>query len=192
MAEVESEPLSAAAVGIVLWGVLGVAATLVQAIYELAHVAFEAFEPRVMPGWQIALFAAWILLSVYAKGILGFQRGFSPRVVSRALLLARNPRPLHVVLAPLYCMALFHAKRRNLIVARGLVLFIVAAVLLVRQLPQPWRGFVDAGVVVGLSWGLVCMVVFLIGGLTGRYQPDDSSLPDGNSGQPDHELLPPQ
>jgi hypothetical protein len=36
----------------------------------------------------------------------------------------------------------------------------------VRLLPQPWRGIVDAGVVVGLTWGTISLVVFCIQALT--------------------------
>ena len=32
--------------------------------------------------------------------------------------------------------------------------------LLVRQLAQPWRGIVDAGVVVGLIWGVMALIAF--------------------------------
>jgi hypothetical protein len=34
---------------------------------------------------------------------------------------------------------------------------VVALVLIVKSLPQPWRGIVDGGVVVGLAWGLVSL-----------------------------------
>ena len=43
--------------------------------------------------------------------------------------------------------------RRGLIVAWALVIGIVALVLLVRLAPQPWRGIIDAGVVLGLGIG---------------------------------------
>ena len=36
------------------------------------------------------------------------------------------------------------------------------AVLVVRQLPQPWRGIVDGGVVVGLSWGTLAIFANVI------------------------------
>ena len=38
---------------------------------------------------------------------------------------------------------------------RGDVMVII--VVVVHQFPQPWRGIVDAGVVVGLGWGVVCL-----------------------------------
>ena len=33
-------------------------------------------------------------------------------------------------------------------------------VALVRRLDQPWRGIIDAGVVVGLAWGLAALWIF--------------------------------
>ena len=34
----------------------------------------------------------------------------------------------------------------------------IVLIVSVRQLPQPWRGMVDAGVVVGLTWGVVSII----------------------------------
>jgi hypothetical protein len=59
-------------------------------------------------------------------------------------------------------MGYFHADRRTRIVAHALTFGIVVLVLLVRLLPQPWRGIIDTGVVVGLTWGLVSLAVFTI------------------------------
>jgi len=38
--------------------------------------------------------------------------------------------------------------------------------VLVRLVPQPWRGIVDAGVVIGLAWGAVSLLVLGIQALT--------------------------
>jgi hypothetical protein len=35
---------------------------------------------------------------------------------------------------------------------------IILLVVLVHRLDQPWRGIVDAGVVVGLGWGLISLL----------------------------------
>jgi hypothetical protein len=75
-------------------------------------------------------------------------------------------------------MALFHAKRKNLILAWGLLVAIVLVVILVRQLPQPWRGIVDAGVVVGLVWGGISIVVIFVHALARNVAPAHDSLPD--------------
>jgi hypothetical protein len=57
-------------------------------------------------------------------------------------------------------MGFFHATRRRLITSFALTAGIVALVLAVRVLPQPWRGIVDTGVVVGLAWGLLSLIAF--------------------------------
>jgi hypothetical protein len=38
-------------------------------------------------------------------------------------------------------------------------------VVIARQLPQPWRGILDAGVVTGLSLGIVSILYFLLNSL---------------------------
>lgn len=134
------------------WGVLGVIAFLAQALVRLGAIAFEGVAQLTSPLEHIVL-AIWVLVMAYAEGWRGFHRRFSPRVVARALVLARDPRPLRALLAPLFCMSLFGASRRGLLVARILLGGIVVLVLFVRMLDQPWRGVVDAGVVVGLGIG---------------------------------------
>jgi hypothetical protein len=48
----------------------------------------------------------------------------------------------------------------------------------VRQLEQPLRGMVDLGVVVGLAWGLVAMLIFAgRAALTGVLPPTPADLP---------------
>ena len=97
--------------------------------------------------------------------------------MARALHLGEHPRPLHVVLAPFFCTGLFHATRRRVIATwilyGGLVLLIVA----VRMLAQPWRGMIDAGVVVGLSWGVVAVFVIYLRALAGHPPAVSPELP---------------
>ena len=52
---------------------------------------------------------------------------------------------------------------------------IVGFVLVIPYLAQPWRGIVDAGVVVGLLWGLITIVVFAFQAFTSddfSYSPE--------------------
>jgi hypothetical protein len=104
-------------------------------------------------------------------------------VVARAQHLAAHPRPLRAALEPLFCMSLFGASRRGLIVARGLFVGIVALVLLVRFVPQPWRGIIDAGVVVGLALGMLSILYYAGRALAGN---EPAVAPD----LPEHELTP--
>jgi hypothetical protein len=144
---------------IAAWGIGGVCLLLVQALLRLTPIAIEPIADG-MTGAQWGIWVVWVAANGYMEGYRGFQTRFSPRVVQRAFFLAKNPRPLHVVLAPVFCMSYFHAARRGKIVAWALLVFIVCAVIAIRFMPQPWRGIVDAGVVIGLAWGLVAIVVF--------------------------------
>jgi hypothetical protein len=161
-----------------LWGVLGFAAILGRAIWQLAPIAYEPIRDGALSGAQIAVYVLWVAFMLYSEGYKGFQRQLSPRVVARGLHLARHPRLAHALLAPFFCMGLFHATRKRLITSWAVLIGIVGLVVAVRQLDQPWRGIVDGGVVLGLSWGLVAMLVYLVLGLMGRELPVPPDLPE--------------
>ena len=59
-------------------------------------------------------------------------------------------------------MGLFDIKRKRMIVSYCLLLGILILVQLVHMLEQPWRGIVDLGVVVGLSWGSTSIILFTL------------------------------
>jgi hypothetical protein len=142
-----------------LWGLSGVLLLLGSAVVRLLPVALNAFSvPFHWHHWTAL--GANILFMAYAEGYRAFQKGFSPRVVARARYLMENPRPVRVVAAPLFCMGFFHATRRRQIASLSVTGGVILLVVLVRWLPQPWRGIIDAGVVVGLAWGLIALVVF--------------------------------
>ena len=113
-----------------------------------------------MVHWLTLAFS--VIYMAYAEGYKGFHLGFAPRVVVRARYLANNPRPLHLLLAPLFCMGYIHATRRRQIVSFALTAMIICFVIIARSMPQPWRGILDAGVVVGLSLGVLSIGYFLI------------------------------
>jgi hypothetical protein len=98
----------------------------------------------------------------YVEGYKGFQQKFSPLVVKRSFTLKPGTQGvswLHVVLAPIYSMGLIHATKKRKIVSWSVTLGVAAIVAAVKRLPYPWRNIVDAGVVVGLSWGSLSIVV---------------------------------
>ncbi len=142
---------------VVSWGICGVLVLLGNAIVRLTPIAVEALATEMSPLHWVVL-AVWVVFMLYAEGWRGFHQRFSPRVVARAFHLGGAPRLLPVLFAPLYCMSLFASTRRGKIVAWALVGGITLLVLLVRAVPQPWRGFVDAGVVLGLGVGSLSIV----------------------------------
>ena len=143
------------------WGIGGVLFLLIFAIFRLAPTALELENSDMSEVHWLALVFSVIYMA-YAEGYKGFHLGFAPRVVVRARYLATNPRPLHVLLAPLFCMGYIYATRRRQILSIALTTMIICFVLIARSIPQPWRGIVDAGVVVGLGLGVLSIAYFLI------------------------------
>jgi hypothetical protein len=155
----------------VLWAVLGVSLLCLQAIVRLLPKALEPIRDGSLGVLEAALYLAWSVANAYAEGYRGFQKAFAPRVVARALYLAAHPRPLRVALAPLFCMGLFGATRRRMVVSWTIVFVVTLLVAGMRFVPQPWRGIIDGGVVVGLVWGTLAIIAYGIAALAG-HEPD--------------------
>ncbi len=141
------------------WGLAGVFLLLGSAVYRLSAVAAAAFSYKLhLEHWMALL--VFIFFMAYAEGYRAFQQRFSPRVAARAKYLRNHPQILHAVLAPLFCMGFFYATRRRKITSISVTAGIVILIVLVRLLPQPWRGIIDLSVVVGLGWGIVSLAFF--------------------------------
>lgn len=161
------------------WGVFGFLFLLGQAIIRLVPLSLEPFQMEGLAWWHYVLYGLSVVCMAYSEGYKGFHLKAAPRIVARAMHLARHPRPLFVVLAPLFCMSLFHATRRRLITSWVFYSALILVIVAVRQLPQPWRGIIDAGVVTGLSVGMLSVLFFLIRALDGIAPPVLPDIPDG-------------
>ena len=157
-----------------VWGIGGVILLLVYSIVRLSVITLDAFHYEF--SWYhwlaLGLNVVWM---AYSEGYYGFQCGFAPRVAARAKYLAVHPSPLCALLAPVFCMGYFSIHRPRQIFVFVLTAMIVAFVLVIPYLAQPWRGIVDAGVVVGLLWGLITIVVFALQAFTSdnfSYSPE--------------------
>lgn len=142
-----------------VWGVVGLTFILGRGLFCIYPFAAELCEMK-FSGIHWAVLALSLVFMGYAEGYKGFQLRFSPRVGARALYLARNPTIVRVILAPLFCMGYFHATRKRKIVAYCLTAAIVLLIIGVGKLDQPWRGIIDAGVLLGLGWGLASVWYF--------------------------------
>ena len=159
------------------WGLAGIAALLGYSIWRLAGVAADAWSYDFRAYHWLVL-AAHVAFMAWSEGYRGFQQSFSPRIVARAKYLIAHPRPAHVLLAPLFCMGYFHTSRRRMISVYVLTVFIITLIIAVRWLEQPWRGIVDAGVVVGLLWGVISMGAFTLRALTNPNYPYGPEVPE--------------
>ena len=161
-----------------IWGIGGWLVLLSQAIYRLTPLAYEAIESGEIYGWRWGLLAGWTAFMLYSEGYKGFWLQASPRVVARGFHLARDPSPVRRLLAPLFCMGLFGATRRRLIVSWCLYAGLVVVIIAVRQVPQPWRGVIDFGVVAGLGLGVLAVIYYTGQALAGRPMPVPAEVPD--------------
>jgi hypothetical protein len=159
------------------WGLAGVFVLLGSAIYRLTPLAVDAFSYEFR--WYHWLsFILIVIAMAYMEGYRAFQQAFSPRVAARARYLRDHPNVLHTLLAPLFCMAYFHAPRRRRITSLSVTAGIILLVILVRLLAQPWRGIIDGGVVIGLAWGLVSLLVFSYQAFTAETFPYAPEVPE--------------
>ncbi len=161
-----------------MWGAGGAAFLLATSVWRLAPLAWEPVvgDPG-MNTFQWALYIGFAAFNAWAEGYRGFQLKMSPHVASRALYLSRNPTPLRVLLAPLFCISLFGAKRRRLVTRYAILLVIICLIVAVRMLAQPWRGIIDIGVVIGLSWGAATILWSYYRLVSGDADPVDPDIP---------------
>mmetsp|Transcript_39853 Transcript_39853/g.60195 ORF Transcript_39853/g.60195 Transcript_39853/m.60195 type:complete len:106 (+) Transcript_39853:890-1207(+) len=102
-------------------------------------------------------------------------------VVNRSFTLKFGESPFHHFLfGPFYAMGLFHATKKRMIVSWSVSFGVAAIVVAVKKLPYPWRNVVDAGVVVGLSWGTLSILLSYIKSLATGEMPEgsDPALPE--------------
>lgn len=143
---------------IAMWAVFGVAATLLEAIYRVSARAIVTLSSGLSVLEWMAFFSTVLLLG-YFEGYRALQKRFVPHVVARALQAGHLRNPLWVLCAPLYALSLIGAERRAFLRAWVSVALIAAAVLVVRVLPEPWRGIIDGAVAIALSMGLIALAV---------------------------------
>lgn len=160
-----------------VWGVLGVVLLLASAVFRLSEMALE-IQYYTLSGYQWLLLCVNTLFMLYSEGYKGFQKKFSPRVVARACHIYHSPRLPIVVFAPFFCVGLLGSTTKRKVVFIVMTLVIVLFVILIRQLSQPWRGIIDVGVVVGLSWGILSILYYCVAVFVQKDLKLDPELPD--------------
>ena len=159
------------------WAIFGVTVLLLNALARLVPLALEALRSNELTIWHWGIIISWSASNCYLEGYRGFQKRFVPRVIARAHYLEQNPTFLRVLFAPLFAMAYFQAERRAKIAAWIVTSFVLIAIFIVKQLPQPWRGIVDCGVICGLSWGLVLLAWTSLARFRGRFPKNSPQMP---------------
>lgn len=158
-----------------LWGVFQVVSILANAIKRLVPVALQPFQQNDLQPMHWVMYVAWCLVMAYSEGYRAFQLKFSPMVVSRAFDLVNNTSFFNLLLSGPYCMGMFNASRKRMIVSWCITAGVFSLVKLVKFLPYPYRSIVDAGVVVGLSYGTLSIVALTVKALFGGKVVDSDS-----------------
>ena len=168
-----------------LWAAGGVVMVLAKSIKRILPIALEPFGSGAsLSSFQLVSYIAMCLWFAYVEGYKGFQLKFSPLVVARAQTLKPfNGSPIHHTLfAPFYAMGLFHATKKRKIVSWSVTIGVAVIVAAVKRLPYPWRNIVDAGVIVGLSWGSLSIAIgWIQSAILGKETNSDPSLPVSNN-----------
>lgn len=141
-----------------IWGVVGVMLLLLFAVYRLTPFVVELFYQQLTT-IQVVTLVVWCVFMVYSEGYKAFGLEFAPRVVARAQYLSRQASWRRVILAPLFCVGYFGASKKRIMISTALFLGIVVLIVIVHFIPQPWRGIVDSGVVLGLVCGILLLVI---------------------------------
>lgn len=167
-----------------LWGSFGVIMILANSIKRIVPIALEPLlrsASAPLTNFQLAAYVSMCLWFAYVEGYKGFQLKFSPLVVSRSLTLKPfNGSPFHhILLGPFYSMALFHATKRRQIISWSVSTGVICIVAAVKRLPYPWRNIIDAGVVVGLTWGSLSIAIQWVKAIfSGQQSLVDPCLPE--------------
>lgn len=159
------------------WGIFGLSVVFGRGLICLYPYVDELCLASFTWVHWVSLVVSMLFMG-YSEGYKGFHLKFSPRAAARALYLKNNPTPMRVIFAPLFCMGFFHATKKRKIVAYSLTIMIILLVVLVRELSQPWRGIVDAGVLLGLGWGLVSVWLFTLKAFFGKNFDISPETPD--------------
>mmetsp|Transcript_52141 Transcript_52141/g.106078 ORF Transcript_52141/g.106078 Transcript_52141/m.106078 type:complete len:264 (-) Transcript_52141:86-877(-) len=163
------------------WGVAGVVLYLSYGVFKVVPIVLDGLGALSEP-WQWGLLVVTLLFFAYVEGYRGFQLGFSPRVVSRAWVVSEEieEAPVwHKVLAPAFCIGYFHGTDKRVITSWAVTTVIFAVVIGVKQLDNPYRAIIDAGVIVGLMWGILSIIVLYLASLQSQKPPEfDPALPE--------------
>jgi hypothetical protein len=144
--------------------------TLVEAVYRLGTRALLSIGEGLSAA-QWALLLLSIVAFAYGEGYRALHRRFVPHLLERASELAHAPQsPRTWLLAPGFLLCLVQAERTEQQRAWLSLVLIAGAVLVVRRLPEPYRGIVDAGVAVALSIGLGSLLLGYVAVVRSRSQ----------------------
>lgn len=142
-----------------VWSIIGITVIVGGAIVRVWPRTVEAIAVGLDP-LQWTVLVLWVTFMLIGEGYRGFQRQFSPRFAARMWSLLQHGRTVDLWLAPFYCIGYYRTTRRRMLSSWSLTIGVTLIILVVAHIAQPWRGIIDTGVLLGLSYGLISIYVF--------------------------------
>jgi hypothetical protein len=144
---------------------------LAQTTVDMFTIAFSKLRWPELTASELAALAAIVLAFLYIEAYRGFYKAFSPMLVRRTMAIEKSsPWYVHVF-GPFFVGGFFDGTPRRLAVSWGLVAVIGGLGVATAHAGYPWRQFIDVGVGVGLSLGLLATGYF-------TYLATAGTLPD--------------
>lgn len=161
------------------WALIGVGALFTSAVTRLGSRGVATVSEGLSAGqWVVLVLLTFVM--VYGEGILALQRKWVPRFLGRSRAVRHESFGLKI-LAPFYGLSLVGGSLKQLLRGWLSTTAIVAAVVIVRSFPEPWRGIVDFAVAAALAWGLITIVIGAPGVF--RSAAEESTVRSGDRGR---------
>ena len=130
----------------------GILAVIGFAVFRLAiRARYISTYELVWYHWVVLVIGTLIL--VYVKSYRAFLLKLAPRIATRARDIRADPKPAKVIFAPFYCMGFFGSGRPTQVRIVSITLAMVALIIVVRYLPEPWCAILDFCIAVALALG---------------------------------------
>merc|ERR1719506_1580154 len=143
----------------------------VHSAMKMFKLAFSKLDWTDLSMPELLGASAIVVFFIYCEAYKGFYKGFSPVLVRRTMAIDEgSPWYVHAF-GPFYVGGFFDGTRRRLAVSWGLVAVIGGLGVATAHAGYPWRQFIDVGVGVGLSLGLLATGYF-------TYLATAGTLPD--------------
>jgi hypothetical protein len=160
---IKHTPITPLALGLALWGIFQVLMILLNAIRRLWSRAMLPLKNRDLNSSQYFLLVSTIIFMMYKEGYEAFQLKYAPLVVRRAFSLYEHDLTImNTLFTGPFAMGMFTATYKRKLISWSLFLGITGLVQIVKRLKYPYRNIVDCGVVAGLSYGSIAILIITI------------------------------
>eukprot|EP00929_Paragymnodinium_shiwhaense_P016252 TRINITY_DN124507_c0_g1_i1.p1 TRINITY_DN124507_c0_g1~~TRINITY_DN124507_c0_g1_i1.p1 ORF type:complete len:200 (+),score=27.67 TRINITY_DN124507_c0_g1_i1:78-677(+) len=166
-----------------IWAVSFWIVLFADSIFNLFPNGLKPLKNRDLTPMQWFWYVFWCIGLLLGEGMGAFQKSFSPILIRRTRELTSSSSMCELILSPFFVAGLMTARPSRLLKSWILMAVLIPGLALtVPHLHYPYRECIDAGVVLGLSWGTgVVIVLAARAAFRGEWPKKDPELPVGRS-----------